>query len=56
MNATLGIIGSGSIGGAVARLAVNAGIDVVLSNSRGPEKPSAYRSAGLISRTRFLFG
>ncbi|MGW4983080.1 NADPH-dependent F420 reductase [Streptomyces mirabilis] len=37
MNDTLGIIGSGSIGGAVARLAVNAGIDVVLSNSRGPE-------------------
>ncbi|MGW7206601.1 NAD(P)-binding domain-containing protein [Streptomyces sp. NPDC054837] len=34
---TLGIIGSGNIGGAVARLAVNAGIDVVLSNSRGPE-------------------
>ncbi|MFE4964653.1 NADPH-dependent F420 reductase [Streptomyces sp. NPDC056660] len=37
MNGTLGIIGSGSIGGAVARLAVDAGIDVVLSNSRGPE-------------------
>ncbi|MFM9455209.1 NADPH-dependent F420 reductase [Streptomyces europaeiscabiei] len=37
MNDTLGIIGSGSLGGAVARLAVNAGIDVVLSNSRGPE-------------------
>ncbi|WP_371573299.1 NADPH-dependent F420 reductase [Streptomyces sp. NBC_01314] len=37
MNNTLGIIGSGNIGGAVARLAVNAGIDVVLSNSRGPE-------------------
>ncbi|WP_405525557.1 NAD(P)-binding domain-containing protein [Streptomyces canus] len=37
MNHTLGIIGSGNIGGAVARLAVNAGIDVVLSNSRGPE-------------------
>ncbi len=37
MNHTLGIIGSGNIGGAVARLAVDAGIDVVLSNSRGPE-------------------
>jgi predicted dinucleotide-binding enzyme len=37
MNHTLGIIGSGSLGGAVARLAVNAGIDVVLSNSRGPQ-------------------
>ncbi|GAB3012109.1 NAD(P)-binding domain-containing protein [Streptomyces pseudoechinosporeus] len=37
MNDTLGIIGSGRLGGAVARLAVNAGIDVVLSNSRGPQ-------------------
>lgn len=37
MNHTLGIIGSGNIGGAVARLTVNAGIDVVLSNSRGPQ-------------------
>jgi 8-hydroxy-5-deazaflavin:NADPH oxidoreductase len=37
MNDTLGIIGSGMLGGAVARLAVNAGMDVVLSNSRGPE-------------------
>lgn len=36
MTDTLGIIGSGMIGGAVARLAVDAGIDVVLSNSRGP--------------------
>ncbi|MFF7261879.1 NADPH-dependent F420 reductase [Streptomyces sp. NPDC008159] len=35
--ATLGFIGSGKIGMAVARLAVAAGIDVVLSNSRGPE-------------------
>ncbi|MGW4242112.1 NADPH-dependent F420 reductase [Nocardia sp. NPDC004722] len=34
---TLGLIGSGNIGGTVARLAVAAGIDVVLSNSRGPE-------------------
>ncbi|MFF4501158.1 NADPH-dependent F420 reductase [Streptomyces sp. NPDC001401] len=34
---TLGIIGSGMIGGVVARLAVGAGLDVVLSNSRGPE-------------------
>jgi predicted dinucleotide-binding enzyme len=35
--ATVGIIGSGMIGGTVARLAVGAGYDVVLSNSRGPD-------------------
>jgi predicted dinucleotide-binding enzyme len=35
--ATIGFIGSGNIGGTVARLAVAAGDDVVLSNSRGPE-------------------
>jgi predicted dinucleotide-binding enzyme len=35
--ATLGIIGSGSIESTVAALAVGAGYDVVLSNSRGPE-------------------
>jgi len=34
---TIGIIGSGSIGSTVARLAVEAGHQVVLSNSRGPE-------------------
>ncbi|MDD2859413.1 MAG: NAD(P)-binding domain-containing protein [Candidatus Nanopelagicales bacterium] len=34
---TLGLIGSGKIGSTVARLAVAAGYDVVLSNSRGPE-------------------
>jgi 8-hydroxy-5-deazaflavin:NADPH oxidoreductase len=34
---TLGLIGSGHIGSTVARLAVDAGHDVVLSNSRGPE-------------------
>jgi predicted dinucleotide-binding enzyme len=33
---TIGLIGSGNIGGAVARLAVDQGHDVVLSNSRGP--------------------
>jgi predicted dinucleotide-binding enzyme len=37
MTRTLGIIGSGNIGAAVARTAVDAGLDVVLSNSRGPE-------------------
>ncbi|WP_432251652.1 NADPH-dependent F420 reductase [Streptomyces sp. HNM1019] len=35
--ATLGFIGSGNIGTRLARLAIAAGIDVVLSNSRGPE-------------------
>jgi 8-hydroxy-5-deazaflavin:NADPH oxidoreductase len=34
---TIGLIGSGNIGSTVARLALNAGHDVVLSNSRGPE-------------------
>ncbi|MEU7907576.1 NADPH-dependent F420 reductase [Actinoplanes sp. NPDC049118] len=33
---TIGLIGSGNIGSTVARLAVAAGYDVVLSNSRGP--------------------
>ncbi|MFE4369752.1 NADPH-dependent F420 reductase [Streptomyces sp. NPDC056835] len=35
--ATLGLIGSGHIGSTLARLAVDAGLDVVLSNSRGPQ-------------------
>lgn len=34
---TVGFIGSGYIGGTVARLAVAAGYDVMVSNSRGPE-------------------
>jgi 8-hydroxy-5-deazaflavin:NADPH oxidoreductase len=38
---TIGFIGAGNIGGQVARLAVAAGHDVVLSNSRGPETLSA---------------
>lgn len=37
MSLTLGIIGSGMIGSSIARLAVAAGLEVVLSNSRGPE-------------------
>jgi predicted dinucleotide-binding enzyme len=34
---TVGFIGSGQIGSAIARLAVEADHQVVLSNSRGPE-------------------
>ena len=34
---TIGLIGAGNIGSTVAHLAVGAGYDVVLSNSRGPE-------------------
>ena len=34
---TVGIIGAGNIGGTVARLAVAAGHDVVIANSRGPD-------------------
>ena len=34
---TVGFIGSGMIGGTVARLSVAAGHAVVLSNSRGPD-------------------
>jgi hypothetical protein len=34
---TVGFIGSGNLGGTVARLAVAAAYDVVLSNSRGPQ-------------------
>jgi predicted dinucleotide-binding enzyme len=34
---TIGLIGAGHIGSTVARLAVDAGHDVVLSNSRGPD-------------------
>lgn len=34
---TVGFIGSGNIGSTVARLSVNAGYGVVMSNSRGPQ-------------------
>ena len=50
--ATLGLIGSGNIGGTLGRLAVDPGLDVVLSNSRRPETlselaPCFSSSAGL---------
>lgn len=48
---TIGLIGSGNIGSTVARLAVAAGYDVVLSNSRGPETLAALVSE-LGSRAR----
>ena len=35
--ATLGVIGSGNIGSALTWLAIEAGIEVVMANSRGPE-------------------
>lgn len=41
MTKTIGIIGSGLVGKAVARLATAAGYNVVISNSRGPESISA---------------
>ena len=34
---TIGFIGSGHIGSTLAKLAIDAGYDVVLSNSRGPQ-------------------
>ncbi|MFJ9566373.1 NADPH-dependent F420 reductase [Streptomyces fuscichromogenes] len=42
---TLAVIGSGMIGGALAGLAVNAGLHVLVTNSRGPET-----LAGLVAR------
>lgn len=39
--ATIGFIGSGRIGGQLARLAVRSGYEVVMSNSRGPETLSS---------------
>ena len=37
MQQTLGIIGAGNIAKAVAKHALNAGYEVILSNSKGPE-------------------
>lgn len=36
---TIGLIGSGDIGSTLAHLAVDAGHQIVVSNSRGPETP-----------------
>jgi len=52
---TVGLIGSGHIGSTVAKLAVDAGYDVVLSNSRGPET-LAELAAGLGPRARAATG
>jgi 8-hydroxy-5-deazaflavin:NADPH oxidoreductase len=41
MTQTIGILGSGLVGKAVARLAIAAGYNVVISNSRGPDTLSA---------------
>ncbi|CCH42427.1 Metalloreductase STEAP3 [Wickerhamomyces ciferrii] len=37
MSETIGFIGAGQTGGTIARLAIDAGYKVILSNSRGPE-------------------
>jgi 8-hydroxy-5-deazaflavin:NADPH oxidoreductase len=44
--ATVGFIGSGRIGSISARLAVEAGHQVMLSNSRGPKTLGHGRGAG----------
>src|SRR5918911_3664205 len=38
----IGIIGSGNIGGTAAKLFSNAGHDVAISNSRGPESLASF--------------
>ena len=49
---TLGIIGAGSMGRTIALLAMRAGIDVVLSNSRGAESLAGLaRALGPLART-----
>ncbi|CCH42410.1 Metalloreductase STEAP4 [Wickerhamomyces ciferrii] len=45
MSDTIGFIGVGQIGGIVARLAINAGYNVVLSNSRSPHTLSGIVSS-----------
>lgn len=41
LNTPLGIIGAGAIGGTLARLAIAAGLDVIIGNSRGPQTLAA---------------
>lgn len=41
MDVKIGVIGTGAMGSAFARHAANAGYEVILSNSRGPESLSA---------------
>ena len=59
---TVGIIGSGQIGTTIARLAIEAGHQVVLSNSRGPETLAdtiaglGLRASGATSRESALAG
>lgn len=51
MKQTIGIIGAGLVGKAVARLAVTAGHNVVISNSRGPETlPALIKALGPLAR------
>ena len=47
----IGVIGSGNIGGAAARLFAAAGHDVVLSNSRGPESLAGEGGDGIRAGT-----
>lgn len=39
--ATLGIVGAGNVGGQLARRAIATGYDVVVTNSRDPERLAA---------------
>ncbi|MQA28829.1 MAG: hypothetical protein GEU82_03175 [Luteitalea sp.] len=50
--ATIGLIGAGSIGSQLARLAVAHSHDVVISNSRGPETLTALVTAQFDERPR----
>ena len=49
---TIEIIGAGHIGSQIARLAVENGYNVVISNSRGPETLSALIASSVQKPTR----